>query len=73
MRCAVNTASIELIAISTAHLLDSQLLAEVYLRMLESKNSLLGELEESEDIYEQAAISFKLQTEKTAARHPRYG
>ena len=34
-------------------LLDSQLLAEVYLRMLESKNSLLGELEESEDIYEQ--------------------
>lgn len=34
-------------------LLDSQLLAEVYLRMLESKNSLLGELEESEETYEQ--------------------
>lgn len=34
-------------------LLDSQLLAEVYLRMLESKNSLLGEFEESEDTYEQ--------------------
>ena len=34
-------------------LLDSQLLAEVYLRMLESKNSLLGELEESEESYEQ--------------------
>lgn len=34
-------------------LLDSQLLAEVYLRMLESKNSLLGELEESVDVYEQ--------------------
>ena len=34
-------------------LLDSQLLAEVYLRMLESKNSLLGELEEPEEIYEQ--------------------
>lgn len=34
-------------------LLDSQLLAEVYLRMLESKNSLLGELEESVETYEQ--------------------
>ena len=34
-------------------LLDSQLLAEVYLRMLESKNSLLGELEESVEVYEQ--------------------
>ena len=34
-------------------LLDSQLLAEVYLRMLESKNSLLGDLEESIEVYEQ--------------------
>ena len=34
-------------------LLDSQLLAEVYLRMLESKNNLLGDLEESEEIFEQ--------------------
>lgn len=34
-------------------LLDSQLLAEVYLRMLESKNSLLGELEESVEVFEQ--------------------
>ena len=34
-------------------LLDSQLLAEVYLRMLESKNSLLDELEESVELFEE--------------------
>lgn len=44
-------------------LLDSQLLAEVYLRMLESKNSLLGDLEESEEIYEQPRF-LELQREK---------
>ena len=34
-------------------LLDSQLLAEVYLRMLESKNSLLGDFEEEEAQFEE--------------------
>ncbi len=37
-------------------LLDSQLLAEVYLRMLESKNDLLGELEETEEVFEQSRL-----------------
>ena len=61
-------------------LLDSQLLAEVYLRMLESKNSLLGELEESEDVYEQPRfVEFKREkplvihaTDVESAAHEKY-
>lgn len=37
-------------------LLDSQLLAEVYLRMLESQNSLLGDLEVADELFEEPKL-----------------
>ena len=46
-------------------LLDSQLLAEVYLRMQESKNSLLGDIEEPEDLFEEPRF---LELARTNAR-----
>ena len=49
-------------------LLDSQLLAEVYLRMLESKNSLLGELEEAAEVYEEPRF-LKIQRENPLVIH----
>ncbi|MYD43769.1 MAG: DNA polymerase III subunit epsilon [Gammaproteobacteria bacterium] len=37
-------------------LLDSQLLAEVYLRMIESKNSLMDEFDEEENVFEETRL-----------------